>query len=78
MEKKIIKYFENFQLIDLLGFGNILGVKENDNFEEYVTEIILAFLQQDRKKRKALLKLAKDISENNINFDKNDSKKDIE
>ena len=69
MEKKIIKYFENFQLIDLLGFGNILGVKENDNFEEYVTEIILAFLQQDRKKRKALLKLAKDISENNINFE---------
>lgn len=78
MEKKIIKYFENFQLIDLLGFGNILGVKENDNFEEYVTEIILAFLQQDRKKRKALLKLAKDISENNINFDKNENKKDIE
>ena len=77
MEKKIIKYFENFQLIDLLGFGNILGVKENDNFEEYVTEIILAFLQQDRKKRKALLKLAKDISENNINFDKNENKKDI-
>lgn len=78
MEKKIIKYFENFQLIDLLGFGNILGVKENDNFEEYVTEIILAFLQQDRKKRKALLKLAKDISENNINFDRNENKKDIE
>ena len=78
MEKKIIKYFENFQLIDLLGFGNILGVKENDNFEEYVTEIILAFLQQDRKKRKDLLKLAKDISENNINFDKNENKKDIE
>ena len=78
MEKKIIKYFENFQLIDLLGFGNILGIKENDNFEEYVTEIILAFLQQDRKKRKALLKLAKDISENNINFDKNENKKDIE
>lgn len=78
MEKKIIKYFENFQLIDLLGFGNILGVKENDNFEEYVTEIILAFLQQDRKKRKALLKLAKDISENNINFDKIENKKDIE
>lgn len=75
MEKEIIKYFKNFQLVDLLGFGNILGVRENNNFEEYVTDIILAFLQQDRKKRKALLKLAKDISNNNLDFDKSKDKK---
>ena len=75
MEKKLIEYFKNFQLTDLLGFGNILGVKENNNFEEYVTDIILAFLQQDRKKRKALLKLAKDINNNNLDFDKSKYKK---
>lgn len=75
MEKEIIKYFKNFQLVDLLGFGSILGVRENNNFEEYVTDIILAFLQQDRKKRKALLKLAKDISNNNSDFDKSKDKK---
>lgn len=71
MEKKLIEYFKNFQLTDLLGFGNILGVKEEDNFENYVTNIVASFLKESRKKRKALLKLAKDISETNLEFDKN-------
>ena len=74
MEKKLIEYFKNFQLIDLLGFGNILGIKEENNFENYVTNIVVAFSEQNRKKKKALLKLAKDISEANIDFDKNKDK----
>ena len=74
MEKKLIEYFKNFQLTDLLGFGNIRGIKEENNFENYVTNIVVAFSEQNRKKKKALLKLAKDISEANIDFDKNKDK----
>lgn len=74
MEKKLIEYFKNFQLTDLLGFGSILGIKEEDNFENYVTNIVVAFSEQNRKKKRALLKLAKDISEANIDFDKNKDK----
>ena len=74
MEKKLIEYFKNFQLTDLLGFGNILGIKEENNFENYVTNIVVAFSEQNRKKKRSLLKLAKDISEANIDFDKNKDK----
>ena len=69
-----IKYCRNFQITDLLGFGNILGIKEENNFENYVTNIVVAFSEQNRKKKRALLKLAKDISEANIDFDKNKDK----
>lgn len=70
MEKKLIKYIKKFQLIDLLGFGNILQVEETNDFESYLTNIIIAFLQQKRKKRKQLLKLAEDIAANNEDYDK--------
>lgn len=70
MEKKLIEYIKKFQLIDLLGFGNILQVEETNDFESYLTNIIIAFLQQKRKKRKQLLKLAEDIAANNEDYDK--------
>lgn len=61
----MIQYFKNFQFTDLLAFGNILGVAEEDDFVEYVTKILDAFSKCDRKKRKSLLKLAKDVSKAN-------------
>lgn len=70
MEKELIKYIEDFQLIDLLGFGNILGVEECDNFEDYVTNIVVKFSKEKRKKRKQLLQLAKDIAGNNRDYDR--------
>lgn len=65
MEKKLIEYIRDFKLIDLLGFANILGVEEEENFEEFCSNIVLAFTKQRRKMRKELLKLAKDISTEN-------------
>lgn len=70
MEKELIKYIEEFQLIDLLGFGNILGVEECDSFEDYVINIVVKFSKENRKKRKQLLQLAKDIVGNNRDYDK--------
>lgn len=65
-EKKLRKCFKNFQLIDLMGFGNILGAKELKDYESYVANILENFKEKDIKAQKQLYKLAKDISEQNI------------
>ena len=68
--KKLLKYFSKMQFTDILAFGNILGVKEEDQFEEYVTNILEAFSKMPAAKRRSLLKLGKDVSEANEEFDK--------
>lgn len=69
MEKKLIRYIKNFQLSDLLGFARIVGAEETEDFEDFVTEVVVKFLEMPRKDRKNLLKLAKQISENNLEYD---------
>lgn len=69
MEKKLIRYIKNFQLSDLLGFARIVGAEETEDFEDFVTEVIMKFLEMPRKDRKNLLKLAKQVSENNLEYD---------
>lgn len=59
---QLLDYFKKFDVTDLIGFGEILGVEEKDNFVDYVTDIVSAFWQENRIKRRQLLKLAKDIS----------------
>ena len=72
MEEKLIKYLTTFQLSDLIGFAAILQVQEEEDFNEYIVNIVEAFAAKNRKIRKELLKLAKDISLNNRDFDKGD------
>ena len=72
MEEKLIKYLTTFQLSDLIGFAAILQVQEEEDFYEYIVNIVEAFAVKNRKIRKKLLKLAKDISLNNRDFDKGD------
>ena len=69
MEKKLIRYIKNFQLSDLLGFARIVGAEEIEDFEDFVTEVVVKFLEMPRKDRKNLLKLAKQVSENNLEYD---------
>ena len=70
MEEKLIKYLTTFQLSDLIGFAAILQVQEEEDFYEYIVNIVEAFVAKNRKIRKELLKLAKDISLNNRDFDR--------
>jgi hypothetical protein len=72
MEEKLIKYLTTFQLSDLIGFAAILQVQEEEDFNEYIVNIVEAFAAKNREIRKKLLKLAKDISLNNRDFDKGD------
>lgn len=62
MEEKLIKYLSFFQLSDLIGFAAILQVKEKEDFNNFIVEIIEAFQKKNRTIRKELLKLAKEVS----------------
>ena len=70
MEKKLIEYIKDFQLVDLLGFARIVGAQEQEDFEDYVTEVVMKYLELPRKDRKNLLKIAKQVSENNREYDR--------
>lgn len=69
-EKKLIEYMKHFQLLDLLAFGKMLDVEEEDDFDEYMVNIIAAFSEKNRRDRRKLLKLARLIKENNDEFDR--------
>lgn len=73
MSEKLLEYFQSLQFTDIIGFGRILDVEEEDDFNDFITNIIIAFSNENRKKRKALLKLAKDVSVANKNMAKNDA-----
>ena len=70
MEKKLIEYIKDFQLVDLFGFARIVGAQEQEDFEDYVTEVVMKYLELPRKDRRNLLKIAKQISENNREYDR--------
>ena len=62
---QLLGYFQDFDLTDILGFGQILGVEESEDFVEYCTDITTAFCNEGRLRRKQLIKLAKDIAVSN-------------
>ena len=59
--EKLLEYIKEFQFKDLIGIGNLLGAEEKDDFQEYVTEILVKYNDQNRKYRKEILKLAQQI-----------------
>lgn len=62
---KLLESFRELQYTDIIGFGNILGVKEEDEFDDYLTSIVIAYMKQPKSKRKALLKLSKKLVQAN-------------
>lgn len=70
LEKKLVKCFKDFQLVDLLGFAAILGVKEKEDFVEFVTDIVETYSKKSFKEKISLLKLAKDVAGNNKDYDR--------
>lgn len=70
LEKKLVKYFKDFQLVDLLGFAAILGVKEKEDFVEFVTDIVETYSKRPYKDKISMLKLAKDVAGNNRDYDR--------
>lgn len=69
MDKKRTKAFldilPEFEFTDLLAFGKILEVEEQDKIEDFVAEILVSFNQKSRTARRKLLQLAKDVARAN-------------
>ena len=59
--EQLLINFRGLQYTDIIGIGNIIGVKEEDNFDDYITSIIGTYMEMPKSKRKALLKLSKDL-----------------
>lgn len=63
-ETKLLELFKKFDFLDIVAFGNILGVdiEENEQFEDYITRMLVEFNKVPRQRRRQLLKLAKDVA----------------
>lgn len=68
--EQMLKCFEQMDIVDIMGFGNIVGAQEvestneengEEKFVEYITEILYKYSSMPRVKRKQLLKLAKTV-----------------
>lgn len=83
MEAKLMNYFTYFELIDIVGFAKIVKVPEEvirealfsgaigtNNWENLICATVENFSKRNRKEKRALLKLAKQIKENNVEFDR--------
>lgn len=55
-------------VLDLIGFGQFLGVEEKENFEDYVADLVVAFNELGRKQRREILKYAKKICAANKDY----------
>lgn len=62
---KLLEHMRNFQLTDIVALGNIVGAEEKEDFDDFITDIIVKFQEMPRAKRKGLVKLAKDVSKAN-------------
>jgi len=57
----LLTNFRGLQYTDIIGIGNILGIKEEDDFDDYITAIVGTYMEMPKSKRKAILKLTKDL-----------------
>ena len=59
--EQLLTSFRGLQYTDIIGIGNILGIKEEDDFDDYITAIVGTYMEMPKSKRKAILKLTKDL-----------------
>ena len=62
---KLLGHMRNFQLSDMIAIGNIVGAEEKEDFDDFLTDVIVKFQELPRNKRKALVKLAKQVDKAN-------------
>ena len=62
---KLLEHMRNFQLTDMIAIGNIVGAEEKEDFDDFLTDVIIKFQELPRNKRKELVKLAKQVSKAN-------------
>lgn len=82
-EKELLNYMNQMEFTDILGLAAIIGteIKQDESFEDFITNLIVDFDKLPRTRRRQLLKLAKDVAEANQDIKKgleSQSKTDIQ
>lgn len=63
--EQLVKTMRDFSLSDFLGVARIVGAEEQENFEDYLTNIVIEFEKLPKKKQKQLVKMCKDVAKAN-------------
>lgn len=53
--------FGKMNFVEIMGFANLLGVEEEEKFEDYLTNILVAFSELSRSEKRKIFKLAKQV-----------------
>lgn len=61
--KIMLEYLEKMSIMEIYGFGKIVGAEEAPKFEDYITNILVNYNDFPRKTRRGILKLAKQVVE---------------
>ena len=69
MVKELLEYMTDMDLPDILGIARLVGAEEQDDFQDFITEICLKFQDKSRKERKQIVKLAKEVRGYNKDVD---------
>lgn len=59
--KELLDLFKRMNFVEIMGFGKLLQIEEKDEFEEYLGEICIAFIEKPRFERRKIIKLAKQV-----------------
>lgn len=59
----MLDYLGQMSIFEIYGFGKLVGAEENEDFQEYLTNILVKYGESPRRMRKEILKLAKQVVE---------------
>lgn len=76
-EERLMNYLTKFRPLDTLGFAALLKVEPQDDFQEFVVDIVSTFSSLDRQHRRELLKLARDVARANSDLFKDENKEEL-
>lgn len=62
---KLLELFHDLSYLDLLGIGYLLKVKEEKEFDEYLTQIIAAFEDLSEEKQNEIVELTENVASAN-------------
>lgn len=57
----MLEYLGQMSIFEIYGFGKIVGAEENDDFQEYLTNILVGYADSSGKMRRELIKLAENV-----------------
>lgn len=59
---KLLELFHDLSYLDLLGIGYLLKVKEQEDFDDYLTQIIIAFEDLSEEEQNKIVELTENVA----------------